>query len=164
MRCYLKGELRHRFCLAWLMVPDEYQERLRAFLRSVRAVPSIEGTVVRLADGSRTTFRQGGDAVLSCDTTASPPRGWLLIREEYGRGPEPLVVGALLHELAHAFFAIEDGLRAAIVPQERGEAAAWFMAASWAAHGCLDYEHGFELVLHALDGAVRELDDWIASP
>ncbi|MEW5926171.1 MAG: hypothetical protein AB1941_01670 [Gemmatimonadota bacterium] len=164
MRCYLKGELRRRFCLAWVMVPEEYTGRLRAFLRSVRAVPSIAGTRVHLADGSRVTYDEDAYAVLSSDTTARPPRGWLLIREEFGRRGEVEVVGAFLHELAHAFFAIEDGLRAALLPVGRGEAAAWLLVASWAAHGCLDYEHGLELVLHALDEAERELDDWAGLP
>ena len=165
MRCYLKGELRRRFCLAWLMVPEEYRGRLHAFLRSVRSVRSIAGTRVRLSDGSRVTYDEDdAHAVLSCDTTARPPRGWLLIREEYGRRVEVEVVGAFLHELAHAFFAIEDGFRAATLPAERGEAAAWFLVASWAAHGCLDYEHGLELVLHALTEAERELDGWVGLP
>ena len=165
VRCYLKGELRERFCLAWAMVPDAYRARLHAFLRSVRAVPAIAGTTVRLADGTRATFgEEDARAVLSCDTTARPRRGWLLIGERQGRESEVVVVATFLHELGHAFFAIEDGFRASLVPEHRAEAAAWLLVASWAAQGGMDYEHGFALVVHALNEADRELDGWAGLP
>ena len=161
MRCYLKGELRRRFALAWFMVPEDARERLEPFLRSVRAVTSIRGTRLRLADGTRATVDEEGEAVLLSDETSTPSRGWLLVRRHAARVPEVPVIGMFLHELAHALYRLEDAPRTAIQPEDRAEAAAWLLAASWAAHGALGYRKGLDLVCFAMNQADEDLKGWV---
>ena len=160
MRCYLKGELRRRFRLAWLMVPLAVQDRLGTLIRSVRAVDAGKSMSLRLHNGQRVDLEADTAAAFLCDETATPPRGWLLVRERFAREPETLTIAVLLHEIAHASFRLEDDTRAAIQPTTRAEAAAWLQAAAWAAHGCLDYERGLGVVCYAIDHAVRYLDRW----
>lgn len=160
MRRYLSPELRRRFDLAWFMVPARIQERLEALIRSVRAVDSIEGTVVRLADGSRETLDQKAQAVFLLDTTAEPACAWVLLRTCYETISPVEAIGGILHELAHAALCLDDGPRAEIQPEGRAEAAAWLLAATWATHGCLHYEIGYNTACLAMVRAVDELQEW----
>lgn|GEM_PF-6393806 len=160
MRCYLRGELRTRFLLAWFMVPLEVQARLRGLIRSVRAVDEVKGTVLRLDSGSRVVLEEDAEAAFLCDSTANPPRGWLLVGERYARMPETVTISVFLHEIAHASYHLEDEIRASILPTARAEAAAWLQAAAWAAHGCLDHECGLDVACYAMDQADRELNRW----
>lgn len=160
VRCYLKGELRRRWEIAWFMVPNGARDRLKPYLRSIRAVHSIRGTRLRLYDGTRATFVEEGEAVLASDETVTPPRGWLLIRKHAARVQEIAVVAMFLHELAHALYRIEDGPRAMLLPEAQTEAAAWLLAASWAAHGALFYRGGLDVVCYAMNRADDELGQW----
>lgn len=160
MRCYLRGELRRRFHLAWFMVPFQVQDRLRALIRSVRAVDEVAGTVLRLDSGLRVVLEEDAEAAFLCDETASPPRGWLLVRERFAGVSETVTIAVFLHEIAHASYRLEDDTRALILPIARAEAAAWLQAAAWAAHGCLDYEWGLDVACYAMDRADRELNHW----
>lgn len=160
MRRYLSPELRRRFDLAWFMVPVQMRVRLAQLIRSVRAVDSIAGTVVRLADGTRETLEREGQAVFLLDTTAAPERAWLLLRTYQETIPAAHAIAAMLHELAHGALFLDDGRRAEIQPEGRAEAAAWMLAATWAAHGCLHHEIGYDIACHALASAVYEIQQW----
>lgn len=160
MRRYLSPELRRRFDLAWFMVPARMQERLAQLIRSVRAVDAIAGTVVRLANGTRETLEREGQAVLLLDTTAAPERARLLLRTYHETIPPAHAISAMLHELAHGALFLDDGRRAGIQPEARAEAAAWMLAATWAAHGCLHHEIGYDIVCHAMTCAFFEIQRW----
>ena len=160
MRRYLSAELRCRFGLAWFMVPAKIQVRLEALIRSVRAVDSIAGTVVRLSDGTRETLEKEAQAVFLLDLSAEPPRAWLLLRTYLESVPPVEALGNILHELAHGALFLDDGPRAGIQPEGRAEAAAWMLAATWAAHGCLHYEIGYDTACHAMVRAVGEIQQW----
>lgn len=160
MRRYLSPQLRRRFDLAWFMVPARTQDRLGQLIRSVRAVDSIAGTVIRLTDGSRERLERDGQAVFLLDTTAEPQRARLLLRTQFETMPTVEAVGGILHELAHGALALDDGPRASIQPEGRAEAAAWMLAATWAAHGCLHYEVGYNTACHAMVRAMDEIERW----
>ena len=160
MRRYLSPQLRHRFDLAWFMVPARIQVRLSELIRSVRAVDSIAGTVIRLADGSRERLEREALAVFLLDTTAEPQSARLLFRTQFETIPLVEAIGGILHELAHAALALDDGPRASIQPEGRAEAAAWMLAATWAAHGCLHYEVGYNATCHAMMRAMEEIELW----
>lgn len=160
MRCYLSGELRRRFNFAWLMVPIRVQDRLQNLIRSVRAVDEIRGMMLRLDNGTRVVVEEDAAAAFLCDETGSAPRGWLLVRKRFAEGSEVVAVAVFLHEIAHASYRLEDDTRAAIQPEVRAEAAAWLQAASWAAHGCLDYEWGLDIACYAMHQADRKLAHW----
>ena len=160
MRRYLSPELRRRFDIAWFMVPVRMRVRLAQLIRSVRAVDSIAGTVVRLADGTRETLEHEGQAVLLLDTTIEPERAWLLLRTYHETIPAAHSIAVMLHELAHGALFLDDGRRAGIQPEARAEAAAWMLAATWAAHGCLHHSIGYDIACYAMACAVFEVQRW----
>lgn len=96
---------------------------------------------LRLSDGTAASVDlREGPAVFLLDQSASPFRGWLLLREDLADRPEPLLVVMILHELAHAVRALEDPGRAVEVPEHRAEVAAWLQAGAWAIHSPAGYD------------------------
>lgn len=159
LRIHLSPALRSRFERAWSQVPDYLRSFLTVFLRSARSVAPGRSVRLRLSDGtSASVDLQEGPAVFLLDRSASPYRGWVLLREDLVDRPEPLLVLMILHELAHAVRALEDPRRAVEVPEHRAEVAAWLQAGAWAVHSPSE-EDAEEMAVIAISRAWEELVD-----
>src|SRR5256885_13102744 len=109
MRRYLPPELRRRFELAWRILPHPVRERLRAFIRSVRAVESGKAARVRWSDGTICTSAEEFGGWFIFDPTSSPVCGHIFLNVDFQEGNEAPAVLTILHELAHAYEHMEDG-------------------------------------------------------
>lgn len=166
LQIHLSPALRSRFERAWSLVPDYLRSYLSVFLRSARSVAPGRSVRLRLSDGTTESIDlREGPAVFLLDQSASPYRGWLLLREDLADRPEPLLVLMILHELAHAVRAVEDPLRAVEVPAHRAEVAAWLQAGAWAVHSPSG-DDAEEMAVTAISRAREELVDWptLSSP
>ena len=161
VRTTLSPRLRACWVVAWAIVPKRLHEPLSQLLVSVRAVPTFRRVRIRLADRtSEHLSNPNGLAVFVLDRTASPRRGWLLVRSDLEDSDESEIVLTFLHELAHAEAALNDEELAFGVLPVRSEVAAWLQAGVWMALSTFYGPGVVEVVAGAIAEARKDLTLW----
>mgnify|MGYP000913344177 CR=1 FL=1 len=157
MRRYLPKELRRRFDIAWRLVPSSFHAEIKRFIKTVKAVPTLQGVNVQCRDGTLRMSSEEGGGWFVADASSCPTIGYIFLHIDFQDGPEVPAILTILHELAHAVEYLEDDWKAESREDRDSEIAAWLQVGAWAARNLAHYDEAFAIVTMSREMADEEI-------